>query len=1201
MTCRVKLLFLKLFLNKEWGTDPKKSSLTPGTKLATPLPTMNSPAPTSVAKRTRILIPLIVLTLLGSGVAFHFHQNAGALGGSISWAKTLWLFFAVGLWFFISPVLALDPALPLSLRKTLGSFSTWMWLRGVAEIYMLGVTKNWIPPYGIVHDLSAIALLLGFFWGYRKDWKEFLRSDHAQCERTVLAFIALIFLSLWVEILYASLFYFAVAGATTGRDGLWFAVEGQERFRIILIVTKTLNLPIVSAAMLLLAQLVWPKPLGSMISKLKAIWSSSQKQDPRYWIAAAQFSYILLGFTVLGFNRTPIQVAITVLSTMTFELLLHRIFRGQWIFPLSAMITSFGLSLLVNYAHNYYLLLIPVFFAIGSKYIFTFKDRHYLNPAMSGVYFSLLFGGGLISSSPAYQWRGIESMAAFIAMFGILFLLPKINRTWLVLSFFLTFTAQTALRALIMKHHLPFETLFFGTISTPAFFLFLFFMITDPATSPSSKRSQIAFGVALGLLDLALHIKQSYGTFFKSLFWLSIARLAWAHLKHMVDTRDPWGHFKGAFLGNRYFLRPVTLSALVVLSLGTYRTWISPALALQNLDWSFQKVSATDSGIQSQLGDALTRIDPRVQHMGKWLLSVGDSVATADYDGDGDPDLFLTNTLKQDSDRNALYRNDGNFKFTRVSIPAIEKRSREIEKYGLPTNAIFVDIDNDADKDLFLVYAFGHSVLLRNELKEQGQAKFTDITQESGLDFPTNSIAANFADFNRDGRLDLIIGNVWPKYLPDYPTPTPLNLFQLPQPEFEGDVRMFNFMHESWNMAANGGELELFFQDSNGRFIKQDSKKIGFLETRWTLAIATGDLNQDGWTDLYIANDFGPDQLLLNDGAGSHFTEIEGPFFGTISRDTYKGMNATIADFDRNGWQDIYISNVHHVLQAEGSLLWMLDQPKNTGNPFVPIIEDRATELGALNENRFGWGATASDVNNDGWLDIIQANGMVDDTIDKRFEKCPDFWYTNERIALSPPHIHRYIHNWGDIRGRCIYGQELNRVYLNGGSRKGQMFQDVASQVGITDAGNTRGISAADFNNDGRLDLVMSHPFKDASLFANQSKLRTDNPSLASSGWIKIKLEGDGIHCNRDAVGSQVKIGPQIREVQTLNGFAAQSDPVLHFGLGANLEQEVSVRVKWCGQSEIEYSGLRANQLNVIRMETQGLAQNVDLPSGARR
>src|SRR5690606_4998353 len=144
------------------------------------------------------------------------------------------------------------------------------------------------------------------------------------------------------------------------------------------------------------------------------------------------------------------------------------------------------------------------------------------------------------------------------------------------------------------------------------------------------------------------------------------------------------------------------------------------------------------------------------------------------------------------------------------------------------------------------------------------------------------------------------------------------------------------------------------------------------------------------------------------------FEQIKGKIFGSVGLDTYKGMNVSIADFDRTGWQGVYVSDVHHALQAEGSLLWMFGQ---SSDPFRPIVTDTATQKGALNEERFGWGAVASDFDNDGWVDLAQANGMVDDTYDKKFEECPDYWYVNEKIARSPPSYHRYADKWGDIRG----------------------------------------------------------------------------------------------------------------------------------------------------------------------------------------
>ena len=269
-----------------------------------------------------------------------------------------------------------------------------------------------------------------------------------------------------------------------------------------------------------------------------------QQADPRKVIALILFSYLVLGFTVLGFNRTPLQAIITTSSACLLEVLLGRIFRKKWVVPFSAMITSFSLSILLNYSHNFYVLFIPVFFAIGSKYIFTFNDRHVFNPAQAAVSFSLLFASTLITSSPAYQWNGIAHMGIFIAGFGMFILVPKVKRLPLVASFLFFFTLQILFRSWLMKHHLPFETLFFGTITSPAFFLFTFFMITDPATSPRETKKQILFGFLLALFDLVYHIKQSYHTFFYAGLTLQFSVLSINHIKAAMQKGNPLTYIK---------------------------------------------------------------------------------------------------------------------------------------------------------------------------------------------------------------------------------------------------------------------------------------------------------------------------------------------------------------------------------------------------------------------------------------------------------------------------------------------------------------------------------------------------------------------------------------------------------------------------------------------------------------------------------
>ncbi|MFY0583045.1 FG-GAP repeat domain-containing protein [Cystobacter fuscus] len=228
--------------------------------------------------------------------------------------------------------------------------------------------------------------------------------------------------------------------------------------------------------------------------------------------------------------------------------------------------------------------------------------------------------------------------------------------------------------------------------------------------------------------------------------------------------------------------------------------------------------------------------------------------------------------------------------------------------------------------------AFGPSRLLRNLLRETGSATFEDVTTHAGVGDHSVSLAVTMLDFDRDGHLDFFVANALTTHLPDYATPTPFNFFHLPAPEYPGDRRMLRFMHNGWHDADNGGLNALYRGRGDGTFEKLDSAAMGLKETRWSLAVSTVDLNQDGWTDLYIANDFGPDEIYLNE-QGKHFRRIRGALFGDIGKDTYKGMNASVADFDRNGWLDVYVSNVHHSLQAEGSLLWMVSRDRSRSFP----------------------------------------------------------------------------------------------------------------------------------------------------------------------------------------------------------------------------------------------------------------------------
>ena len=189
---------------------------------------------------TRLGLVLVTLLVITLGFRFGRRQRApGASGGDISTPKLAWLAYAVLLWFLVTPLIALDPALRPELRWVLGGFSAFMWIRGAAELYMLYVTRNWRPPYGIAHDLLCIGLLLT---GLLLLPDSRPNGEHPMDVWAALL-LALLLTSLVAEVVYAWLFHRATEGQTTGKDGVWFAADNL-RFRAINRLTAWFNVPL---------------------------------------------------------------------------------------------------------------------------------------------------------------------------------------------------------------------------------------------------------------------------------------------------------------------------------------------------------------------------------------------------------------------------------------------------------------------------------------------------------------------------------------------------------------------------------------------------------------------------------------------------------------------------------------------------------------------------------------------------------------------------------------------------------------------------------------------------------------------------------------------------------------------------------------------------------------------------------------------
>lgn len=913
------------------------------------------------------------------------------------------------------------------------------------------------------------------------------------------------------------------------------------------------------------------------------LWDSIPERHDLRWVFASILSlYGVLGFSIFGFNRTPLQMGLIVGSGCLLDLGLARLAGRPYRFPLSAYISCASLALLLNYAHGSAVLLYPVLLAIGSKYVFTFEGKHVFNPSLFGVAVSLLLADDVITTAPAYQWAGGEMTLSFaMIILACITFFSKIKKGWLVGSFLLFYAIQTAIRAVIMRHHIPAPMLFWGTITTPGFFLFVFYMLTDPATSPKTRAGQIQAALVITLFDLYWHLHESVFTFF-------YAALAFAAIKYLgLHLHRAWQHknnlrcLVAKLPPPRDIALRVALCVAALWATGAVKHAHKQGFAPDEVHFQLTQVPETTHGITTHMGNTLQEVDPRVRHVSKWILSVGSSVSIGDLNRDGLMDLVLISPLAVPGERIRVYLNRGSFHFERHPVDALSRFEGPQATHGLPSGSSLVDIDGDGDLDLTVAVSFGPSLVLLNQLTERGELDFVDKTQAMGLIGHHTSIHAGWLDVNQDAHLDLLIANVIPTHLPGYDTPKPFNLFDLPQPEYEGDRRALRFMHDGWHDANNGGVNELYLGSANLVFKRSQALPP---ETRWSLAACYTDIDQDGWTDIYVANDFGPDRVYRNIN-GNAFESIEGQGFGDIGKDTYKGMNCSVGDVDNDLRGDLYISNVHQPLQAEGSLLWI---NKSTAAKGIDL-ENQAVQRNALNEHRFGWGAGFGDLNNDGWVDLVQGNGMVDDRLDPKGYARKDYWYVNHKLMQSGPDIHTYADMWGDIRGREIFPNEARRVYLNHGDAMPGVFGDVADKVGVTQGDNTRGVTLADFDNDGDLDLLFAN--QHGNIHLHQNTLMDQGRS--DTHYLSLELVGDGVHTHPSALGTQVTVSyeqdgqtrQQWREKSSSTGLSAQADPRLHFGLGS-YQGKVQVEIHWYG-GEVEHLQLSPDQHHVVTQSSK--------------
>jgi enediyne biosynthesis protein E4 len=477
--------------------------------------------------------------------------------------------------------------------------------------------------------------------------------------------------------------------------------------------------------------------------------------------------------------------------------------------------------------------------------------------------------------------------------------------------------------------------------------------------------------------------------------------------------------------------------------------------------------------------------------------TTGAGCAFIDFDNDGWMDIYLVNSGPCDFYnpdpplRNALYRNNRNGTFSDVT----DKAGVAGGGYGM--GAAVGDYDGDGFPDLYLTH-YGRSILYHNN----GDGTFTDVTEKAGLAAAGWATSAVWFDYNNDGRLDLFVcrfvdfSKQKNKFCGN--TATGERYYCVP--------RVYDPMPSS-----------LFHNNGDGTFtdVSKQSGIAEYLGKAW--GVVASDINNDGNMDLFVANDTVANFLFLNNGKGK-FTDIgtEAGVAYSAEGSPRSGMGVDSADYDSDGWMDLFVSNVDREMYS----LYH--------NNHHQIFDDEAIANGIGKSTLLmsGWGVKFFDFDNDGNIDLLLANGHPDDRVDSR---ASDVKYMEPML-----------------------------LFRNTGTGLARSFENVSDQAGpaFQERFAARGMAIGDFDNDGAIDVLVA--------VNNDSPLLLRNTSTKGNHWVGVKLVGK--RANRDAIGARItwKAGDLRRYAAKVGAgsYLASHDPRIVLGLGARVKLDW-VEVRW--------------------------------------